>query len=140
MGGRKAGRQKRDMLKRIVALLFALAVLAEKVSAMPAPVRCLVFHFLRRGGLAAHPYVCRAARDCGAPLQWAFPDAAGKASSREATLALAWWLRILAVALRDLPRRGFAVRMARLQWLIEQQRAACPVGLVGDRPIGLDSS
>ena len=140
MGERKADRQNRDMLKRVVALLFALAVLAERASAMRAPVRCFALHFLRRAELIAHSYVYWAARDCGAPLQWALPDATGKNSDREAALALAWWLRILAVALRDLPRRAFAIRMARLQWRIERARAACSVGLAMDRPIGLDTS
>ncbi|HEX2216106.1 MAG TPA: hypothetical protein VHG27_05360, partial [Xanthobacteraceae bacterium] len=128
------------MLKGIVALLFALAVLAEKASAMPAPVRRLVLHVLRRGEPTAHSFVVAAARECGAPLQWALPAATGRTSSREAALALAWWLRILAVALRDLPRRGFAARMARLQWRIEQQRAACSAGLASNGPIACDTS
>ena len=140
MHGHIADRQKRDVLNRIVALLFALAVLAERAGAMPAPLRCLALHFLRRAELVAHSYVRWMARDCGAPLQWAFPDAARNNSDREAALALAWWLRILAVALRDLPRRSFAARMARLQWRIELARAACSVGLAMYRPIGLDTS
>ena len=135
-----ADRQKRDVLNRIVALLFALAVIAERAGAMPAPLRCLALHFLRRAELAAHSYVRWAARDCGAPLQWALPDALRKNSDREAARALAWWLRILAVTLRDLPRRAFAVRMARLRWRIELVRAACTVGLPMDRPVTLDTS
>ena len=75
MDGRKADRQDRDMFKRVVALVFALAVIAERAGAMPAPIRCLALHFLRRAELAAHSYVYWAARDCGAPLQWALPDA-----------------------------------------------------------------
>ena len=140
MHGHIADRQKRNVLDRIVALLFALAVIAERASAMPAPVRCLALHFLWRAELAAPSYVRWMAHDCGAPLQWALPDAARKNSDREAALALAWWLRILAVALRDLPRRSFAARMARLQWRIELARAPCPVGLTMDRPIALDTS
>ena len=140
MHGHIADRQKRNVLDRIVALLFALAVLAERASVMPAPLRCLALHFLRRAELAAHSYVRWMAHDCGAPLQWALPDAAGKNSDREAALALAWWLRILAVALRDLPRRSFAVRMARLQWRIELARAGCSAGLAKDRPVALDTS
>ena len=97
-------------------------------------------NMLKRAELAARSYVHWAARDCGAPLQWALPDAAGENSDREAALALAWWLRILAVELRDLPRRAFAVRMDRLQWRIELAHAACSVGLAMDRPIGLDTS
>ena len=73
MDGRKADRQTRNMLERIVALLFALAVIAERASAMPAPVRSLALHFLRRAEPAAHLYVYWAARDCGAPLRWALP-------------------------------------------------------------------
>ena len=38
MHGHIADRQKRDVLNRIVALLFALAILAERAGAMPAPV------------------------------------------------------------------------------------------------------
>jgi hypothetical protein len=140
MDGRKADRQNRNMLKRIVALLFALAIIAERASAMPAPARSLALHFLRRAELAARSYVHWAARDCGAPLQWALPDAAGENSDREAALALAWWLRILAVALRDLPRRAFAVRMARLRWCIEFVRAVSSVELAMDRPIAFDTS
>lgn len=140
MGWRNTDRQNRDMFKRIVALLFALAVIAERASAMPAPVRSLALRFLRRAELAARSYVHWAARDCGAPLQWALPDAAGENSDREAALALAWWLRILAVALRELPRRAFAVRMDRLQWRIELARAASSVGLAMDRSIAFDTS
>jgi hypothetical protein len=121
-------------------LLFALAVIAARASAMPAPARCLALHFLRRAALAANSFVFWAARDCGVPLQWTLPDTVGKGSSREAALALAWWLRILAVALRDLPRRAFAVRMVRLRWRIERARAACSAGLAMDRPIILDTS
>ena len=140
MHGHIADRQKRNVLDRIVALLFALAILAERAGAMPAPLRCLALHFLRRAELVAHSYVRWATRDCGAPLQWALPDAVSQDSGREATLALAWWFRILAVALRDLPRRAFAVRMARLRWRIELVRAACTVGLPMDRPVTLDTS
>ena len=135
-----ADRQKSNVLNRIVALLFALAVLAERASVMPAPLRCLALHFLRRAELAAHSYVRWAARDCGAPLQWALPDALRKNSDREAARALAWWLRILAVTLRDLPRRAFAVRMARLHWRVGLVRAASSVGLVTDRPLAFDTS
>ena len=135
-----ADRQKRNVLNRIVALLFALAVLAERAGAMPAPLRCLALHFLRRAALAAHSYVYWAARDCGAPLQWTLPDTVGRDSDRRAALALAWWLRILAVTLRDLPRRAFAARMARLWWRIERVRAASSVGLATDRPLAFDTS
>ena len=134
MHGHIADRQKRDVLNRIVALLFALGVIAERAGAMPAPQE------MQRAELVAHSYVRWATRDCGAPLQWALPDAARNGSDREATLALAWWFRILAVALRDLPRRAFASRKARLWWRIELVRAACPVGLPMDRPIALDTS
>lgn len=140
MGGRKAHRQDQDMRKRIIALLFALAAIAERARVMPAPVRSLALRFLRRAELAAHSYVCWAARECGVSLQWALPDAAKANSDLEAALALAWWLRILAVALRDLPRRALAVRMTRLQWPIAIVRAACAVGLVMDRPAAVDTS
>ena len=140
MHGHNADRQKRNALDRIVALLFALGVIAERASVMPAPLRCLALHFLRRAELAAHSYVRWAARDCGAPLQWALPDAVSQDSGREDTLALAWWFRILAVALRDLPRRAFAVRMARLHWRVGLVRAASSVGLVTDRPLAFDTS
>lgn len=146
MHGHNTDRKKRDMLDRIVALLFAFAVIAERAGAMPAPVRCLALFFLWRAEFAAHTYVHWTARDCGAPLQWALPDAARNGADREAALALAWWFRILAVALRDLPRRAFAVRMARMQWRIDRVRAPCSVGLVRSgglaigRPIGFDTS
>ena len=140
MHGHIADRQKRNVLDRIVALLFALGVIAERAGAMPAPLRCLALHFLRRAELVAHSYVRWATRDCGAPLQWALPDAVSQDSGREATLALAWWLRILAVTLRDLPRRAFAVRMARLHWRVGLVRAASSVGLVTDRPLAFDTS
>lgn len=140
MGRPKTDRQSRDMFMRIVSLLFALAIIAERASAMPAPLRSIALRFLRRSELAARSYVYWAARDCGAPLQWALPDAAGESSDREAALALAWWLRILAVALRDLPRRAFAVRKARLRWCFESARAASQVGLVMDSPVAFDTS
>ena len=140
MSRRKANRQDLDLLKGIVALLLALAAIAESASAMPAPVRSLLLLFLRRGELAAHTYVCWAARDCGASLQWALPDAVRTKSDREAALTLGWWLRILAVALRDLPRQAFVIRMARLQWRAELASAARSVAMAAGRPIALDTS
>lgn len=46
-----------DMLKRIVALLFALAAMAERAAGRSHPVRCLVLWILRRAEVAVRRWV-----------------------------------------------------------------------------------
>jgi len=52
-------------IRRIMALLVALAVLAERVAARSFPVRCLVLRVLRRAEAVAAPFVFEAT---GTPL------------------------------------------------------------------------
>lgn len=52
-------------IRRIMALLVALAVLAERVAARSLPVRCLVLCVLRRAEVAAAAFVFEAT---GTPL------------------------------------------------------------------------
>jgi hypothetical protein len=48
---------ERDVLKRIVALLFAFAGLAERASGRSYPVRCLVLWVLRRAEVVARGWI-----------------------------------------------------------------------------------
>jgi hypothetical protein len=56
--GRKAGTGT-DMLKRIIALLFALADLAERAAGRSRPVRWLVLGILRHADTTARRFVAR---------------------------------------------------------------------------------
>ena len=56
-----------DMLKRIIALLFALAGLADRAGARSRPVRCLVLGILRPAEAVAQASVIGTAR--GAPFR-----------------------------------------------------------------------
>ena len=136
------GRRTREVLKVVIEFLAAipsvvwgfigymiLNPLIVWVTGVPIGVNVL------NGGIILALMSVPIIMSMGEDALKAVPD-----TYREAALALAWWLRILAVALRDLPRRAFAIRMARLQLRIERARAACSVGLAMDRPIGLDTS
>jgi hypothetical protein len=93
-----------DMLDRIVALLLALAGLAERAAGAPPAARCLALWALRLGDAVARAYVAglpfgSAARACG-------PGDAGCTPADALNLALS--LRMLAFTLQ-----GIAARLRR---------------------------
>ena len=57
-----------DVLMRIVALLFALADLADRAAGRSLPVRARVLAILRPAESVAWGIVVREARQCGAPI------------------------------------------------------------------------
>jgi len=57
MGRGGKGRQERRMLLRIVALLFALGRLAERLASLPHPVRQSILWLLRPGEARARRFV-----------------------------------------------------------------------------------
>jgi hypothetical protein len=63
-----ATEDNRRALKRIVALLFAFAVLAERLCNLPRPVRSLVLSILRYAEAIARDFVIDTALDQGAAL------------------------------------------------------------------------
>lgn len=87
------------MLKRIVALLLALAALADRAALAPRPVRAYVLDILRQAEAVAQAFVVGMARDLGA----AMPPRAGlyRDDPDDAT-RLALRLRVLALALASL--------------------------------------
>lgn len=104
----------RDVLERIVVLLFALAVLAERASSRSWFVRRRVLAALRPGEEAAYRCVADAARAFGAPVpakaivaagQWM----AGEGGDPDDGQRLAARLRALALALCVLLMRRFAL-------------------------------
>lgn len=60
--------EKRRVLKRIVALLFAFADLAERLSTLPRPVRGFVLCILRRAEAVAREFVLDMVDDQGVPV------------------------------------------------------------------------
>ena len=59
--------EERRVLKRIVALLFAFAGLAERLCGSSRPVRCFVLLILRYAEAIAGDFVLETAAECGAP-------------------------------------------------------------------------
>ena len=57
MDWNSASEDNRQMLKRIVALLFALAGLAERLSSLPRPVRAFVLRILGSAETVARDFV-----------------------------------------------------------------------------------
>lgn len=105
--------QTKKAVPRLVVLLFSLAVLAEWAATAPAPVRVAVLLILRRAEAIACSIVHWEIHDCGLTLQWAMPPERHQHYDPHAAMLLGWWFRILAVALRDLPRRAFLERCRR---------------------------
>lgn len=94
-----------DMLKRIMALLVALAGLADRAGTLSHPVRCLVLGILRPAEAVARAFVIRSAR--GAPLPAQACAMRGLMVAREGDDAadatrLALQFRALALALAGL--------------------------------------
>lgn len=65
MDGSAAIERNHEAVKRILALLLALAGLAGRVAALPHPVRCLVLGILCRAEAVGREYVIRLAHDLG---------------------------------------------------------------------------
>ena len=95
----------RQMLKRIVALLFALAGLAERLSGLPRPVRACVLRILRPAEAVARDFVLETTRDHAAPLPACFDALQGGDSPADA-MRLAQSFRVLAVLLNCLAERN----------------------------------
>ena len=100
LDGRAAIGRDRGTLKRTIALLFALAELADRASFAPWPVRVLVLAILRHGERVARPLLAEAGHPAAQP-KMALSDMAAGSSPADA-LALALRLRLLALALSDL--------------------------------------
>jgi hypothetical protein len=98
----------RDVLKRIIALLFALAELADRASIAPYSVRCHVLAILRPAEAVMQAFVVSMARDLALPLppqayiaisaQLCAPDGDDPADATH----LAFRLRVLALVLASL--------------------------------------
>ena len=88
----------RRMLKRIVALLFALAGLAERLCGLPRPVRACVLPILGSAEAVARDFVLETAGVNGAPLPAGFDALQGGDSPADA-LRLAQSFRLLAILL-----------------------------------------
>ena len=122
----------RRMLKRIVALLFALAGLAERLSGLPRPVRAFVLRILRSAEAVARDFVLETTQDHGVPAPLpAFLDALQGGDSPADAMRLAQSFRVLAVLLDWLadrnPGRGKCciapgAMMARLQACAERRQ------------------
>lgn len=104
MNGSVAREESGKALRRLVALLLALAVLAERAGGRSGPVRHLVLWCLRSGEAIARDYVCGLTGNaaCG-PAPVALPTAGGEAGRLAASF------RALAMALAafaDAPMAG----------------------------------
>ena len=96
-------------LRRIVALLFALAGLAERAAGRSGPVRLLVFWLLWRGEAVVRDYVFSlTGRDPCPPLP------AGLADDDSEALHLAARLRALAAALAAFVETVVAARLTEI--------------------------
>src|SRR5690606_5606614 len=97
LDGRAAIGMDRGILKRIVALLFALAELADRASHARWPVRVFVLAILRYGETAARQLV-----ETGHPRPQACVAVTPAGSSPAAAAQLALYLLLLALALAEL--------------------------------------
>jgi len=135
MDGNAAMEDDRRMLRRIVALLFALAGLAERLSDRSPPVRCLVLWILRYAESVARDFVIDTALENGASLTPAvllIPALHGGDTAADA-MRLAKSFRALAVLLGRLAEGNPAhcrVSIARMGLTL----AACVAG--GQPPAG----
>lgn len=94
----------RQALKRIVALLFAFAELADRAGAAPRPIRVIVLWLLRAVELIAREFVIDVAEECGVDSSLAvLPDAHDIADDAS---RLARSFAALATLLADLTRRS----------------------------------
>ena len=98
----------RRTLKRIVALLFALAGLAERLSNLPRPVRAFVLRILGPAETVAREFLFETTQGSGvpAPLPACFNALQGGDSPADA-MRLAQSFRVLAVLLDSLTDSNF---------------------------------
>lgn len=110
----------RDVLKGIVALLFALAELADRASLASHPIRCHVLGILRQAEAIVQAFVISMARDFGAPMppqaclaicaQMFVPDGHHRGNNHgddpADAVRLGLNLRVLALALASLSARA----------------------------------
>ena len=89
--------ENRETLRRIVALLLALAGIAERVSGLSGPVRRRVLWFLRPAEAVARDFIVGDARDTDAPPS--APSTAYGDDGPAAALRLAGSFRALATML-----------------------------------------
>ena len=94
----------RRMLRRIVALLFALAGLAERLTSLPRPVRAFVLRILRPAEAVARDFVLETTGGHAARLP-ACLDALKGGDSPADAMRLAQSFRLLAVLLEWLAER-----------------------------------
>lgn len=97
-GNTQIGR-KWEVLERVVALLLALAGLAERAAGAPYPVRCVVLWILWRGEAVARDFV--AASRCAGCRRRPPGATTGRRGAHPAdAIALALSFRLLALALQ----------------------------------------
>ena len=93
------GRPERQVLARIVALLLALAVLADRAGAAPFPVRFIVLTILRHAEAVAWRFIATAAH---APSRAGIEAPVPCHDSRAEAARLALGLRLLALVVAEL--------------------------------------
>lgn len=105
MGWKRQDKENGPALKRIVAMLFALADLADQASSRSCLVRCLVFWILRPAEAVAWEFVLEA--QAGVPMRSA-PMIACSRDGPADVVQLARTFRALAVMLDSLPAQASA--------------------------------
>lgn len=96
-----------EALKRLVAMLLALAALAERASGVSRPVRCLVLCILRPAVATAGAFVAEVTQSA-ASAEYAVASAGSGDGSTDA-IRLAVRFRAMACALDRLSRESFDV-------------------------------
>ena len=111
MDGKLAAEEDRRVLKRIVALLFAFAELAERLCGSSRPVRCFVLLILCYAEAIARDFVLETAVEHGAPppVGLVMPRGHGRDSPADAA-RLARSFRALAALLDRLVDRSIGRR------------------------------
>jgi len=89
----------REMLQRIVALLFALADLADRASGRSFRVRCEVLFILSHGEAVAREFILEQAQASGTPILYLPAPAYVDGDSADDAMQLAAHLRTLAAIL-----------------------------------------
>ena len=100
----------REMLQRMVVMLFALAGLANRASGRSYPVRLLVLSILRPAEIVAWNLVVREVYAHGASLRLpVWREGQGRDDKAEA-IRLALYFRLIAMALNNLLARTWSLR------------------------------
>lgn len=118
MDWNRRNREDGQALKRIVAMLFALADLADRAGSRSRPVRRFVLWMLRPVEAVAWEFVLEA--EHGAPVLPA-PTLAPRGDSPADAMHLAQTFRALAAMLDSLPAQAFAI------WRAGRRRTGCRV-------------